>query len=518
MTLEQLPHRILESTSEGVHCLDREGRIIFVNPAACQMLGWSRDELLGKVQHATIHHSHATGEALPPVECEIVAALRDGCIHHRDDEVFWRKDGTSFPVDYLASPILENEAVVGLVVAFRDLTERRNGEEHAARSLSLERTARIEAERLTDEVQRVLMQVPAAICITHGPDHVIRSANTLYRQLVGNRQLDSLRIRDAFPELEGQGMFELLDRVYATGDPHVGKEVRVVWGRDSEEPEEGFVDRVYQPLRDQENRIYGIMMHVSDVTEHVHASRSVEQRGEQVAQMASAVARINRELDQFAYVASHDLKAPLRGIASLAHWIEEDLGNKLGEEGRRYLHLLHTRVRRMEALIEGILEYSRAGRIQAKVEVVDVTVLVAECVELLNPPPTSSVTTEPAMPTFETERVPLQQVLLNLIGNALKHSRRPDTIVRIRVADDGDFYLFSVTDNGPGIPPEYHDKIWEIFQTLEPRDRVEGTGIGLALVKKTVENRRGRIWMETHEGIGTTFSFLWPKHPHTEEA
>jgi light-regulated signal transduction histidine kinase (bacteriophytochrome) len=232
--------------------------------------------------------------------------------------------------------------------------------------------------------------------------------------------------------------------------------------------------------------------------------------------MAQDLARINRELDQFAYVASHDLKAPLRGIASLALWLEEDMGPKLDAENRKHLELLQGRVHRMEALIEGILKYSRAGRLREKLEIVDVHQLLDESVELLSPPPDASIRVGTGMPTLETERAALQQVFMNLVGNAIRHSRKEDPHIRIEVEEDGDFYKFSVCDDGPGIAPEFHEKIWETFQTLESRDKMEGTGIGLALVRKHVVSRDGQAWVESREGQGSTFFFLWPKRPQNE--
>jgi PAS domain S-box-containing protein len=234
---------------------------------------------------------------------------------------------------------------------------------------------------------------------------------------------------------------------------------------------------------------------------------------EEAARSAAAAEEAYRELDQFAYVASHDLKAPLRGIANLAQWIEDDLGQHLGAESAEHMRLLQGRVRRMEALIDGILAYSRAGRAPSKPELVDVGQLVRDVVELLAPG--ESVATElPAeMPTVEADRVPLQQVFMNLIGNAMKFTRavRADPIVRLTWRDNGDAFEFAVSDNGPGIAPEYHERIWGIFQTLEARDKVEGTGIGLSVVKKIVEGRGGRVWLESSTGAGATFHFTWPR-------
>jgi signal transduction histidine kinase/DNA-binding response OmpR family regulator len=223
-----------------------------------------------------------------------------------------------------------------------------------------------------------------------------------------------------------------------------------------------------------------------------------------------ALERSNAELDQFAYVASHDLKAPLRGIANLAQWLEEDMDDRLTDSARQQLDLLKNRVQRMEGLINGILDYSRAGRVRAAPERVDLGQLLVEVVELLAAR-SDCVDIGEGMPVLVTERVPLQQVLLNLIGNALKHAKREDVQVRVHARDDGDFCELAVQDNGPGIAREFHDRIWGIFQTLEARDVVEGTGIGLSVVKKIVEGKGGRVWVESEPGKGATFRFTWPK-------
>jgi GAF domain-containing protein/FixJ family two-component response regulator/two-component sensor histidine kinase len=219
----------------------------------------------------------------------------------------------------------------------------------------------------------------------------------------------------------------------------------------------------------------------------------------------------NKELDQFAYVASHDLKAPLRGIANLSQWLEEDLGDAISDENKQQLELMRSRVHRMEGLINGILEYSRAGRVRTKPELVAVQRLLSEVIELSAAPAGARIEVGAGMPALRTERVPLQQVFMNLIGNALKHAKRADPIVRVEVRDAGESFEFSISDNGPGIAPEFHERIWGIFQTLDPRDTVESTGIGLSVVRKIVENKGGRTWVESQEGHGAVFRFTWPK-------
>lgn len=227
---------------------------------------------------------------------------------------------------------------------------------------------------------------------------------------------------------------------------------------------------------------------------------------------AAATEQAYRDLDQFAYVASHDLKAPMRGIASLAEWITEDIGDKLSPESRRHMSLLQGRVQRMQALIDGILAYSRAGRTTCPSEQVDTGALVREVIEMQSAPPGVNTHVAPVMPTVEAQRTPLQQIFMNLIGNALKFARayRPDAEVSVTHADVDGGVEFAISDNGPGIPPQFHERIWGMFQTLASRDTVEGSGIGLSIVKKIVEARGGHVSVESQPGHGATFRFTWP--------
>ncbi|MGI8546003.1 MAG: sensor histidine kinase [Gemmatimonadaceae bacterium] len=352
--------QLLESTDEGLYGMDPHGITTFINTAGARVLGYTPDDLLGHDMHSVIHQRHPDGSPYPVQECPIYRAFQAGEAVRTADEVFWRKDGTAVPVEYSSSPIRQRGQIIGAVIAFNDISERRSAE------------------------------------------------------------------------------------------------------------------------RDRERLIH-------------------------------ALARSNQELDQFAYVASHDLKAPLRGIANLSEWVEEDLGENVSQDVRQKMDLIRGRVHRLEALIDGILQYSRAGRVRASVESVNVGALLHEVVELLAPPPEVIVTIGPDMPTVLSERTPLQQVFLNLISNAIKYNRRPGATINVTVRNDGSFNAFSIADNGPGIAPEYHDRIFGIFQTLESRDKVEGTGIGLSVVKKMVELRGGNITVDSDVGRGATFTFQWPK-------
>ena len=221
----------------------------------------------------------------------------------------------------------------------------------------------------------------------------------------------------------------------------------------------------------------------------------------------------NQELEQFAYITSHDLKAPLRAIANLAEWIEEDLEDKLDDDTRYNMNLLRSRVHRLENLINGLLAYSRVGRLKSEPQEIALGKILSETIDLLDVPPDYTIEVQGEMPTLVTEIAPLQQVFSNLISNAIKHSDRDRGKITISAQEQDDFYEFAVADNGKGIDPKYHDRIFTIFQTLEARDIRESTGIGLAIVKKAVENQGGTITLESELDQGATFRFTWKKNP-----
>ncbi len=232
---------------------------------------------------------------------------------------------------------------------------------------------------------------------------------------------------------------------------------------------------------------------------------------EQLAETVEEMRRSNKELQDFAYVAAHDLKAPLRGIGTLADWIASDYGDKLDEPGRQQLDLLKRRVTRLSDLISGILQYSEIGRMTHRRELVDLGKLVPETIALLDPPAHIQVMVRDELPAVLSEKVRLEQVFHNLIDNAIKFMDKPQGRIEIGCTDQGRVWQLGVTDNGPGIEGRHFEKIFQMFQTLAPRDQHESTGIGLPIVKKIVELFGGRIWVESKPGVGSTFFFTLPK-------
>jgi signal transduction histidine kinase len=240
-------------------------------------------------------------------------------------------------------------------------------------------------------------------------------------------------------------------------------------------------------------------------------ARSLNHMATELASYISQLKTKNDELDQFAHSVSHDLKGPLRGIDNVITWIEEDHDPELSPKLREYLALIKGRVIRGENLIQGILSYARIGKEKVPKEKVDVNELVQEIKEGL--PMTSGVEIKAAqLPVLYTERIPLFQVLLNLVNNAVKYHDKDDGIVKVYCLEHAGHYEFFVEDNGPGISEAYHKKIFVIFQTLLERDSFESTGVGLAIVKKILDSRKQFIRIQSNPGHGSIFSFTWPKH------
>ncbi|MBK7388081.1 MAG: GHKL domain-containing protein [Bacteroidetes bacterium] len=166
----------------------------------------------------------------------------------------------------------------------------------------------------------------------------------------------------------------------------------------------------------------------------------------------------------------------------------------------------------MENLINGILDYSKAAKRNDQFELFDTGTIVKEAVEFLGHKSEVNFQVQDKLPMVLADKVKVQQVFMNLIGNAIKFNTKADKQVKITFTETGPFYQFSIKDNGPGIDPRFHDKIFVIFQTINTRDEFESTGVGLAIVKKIIEEQGGRIWVESHAGNGATFHFTWPKY------
>lgn len=240
-----------------------------------------------------------------------------------------------------------------------------------------------------------------------------------------------------------------------------------------------------------------------------HRLKELDLSNKNLAVTNQLIKERNEELDQFTYIVSHDLKAPLRAISNLSEWIEEDLADKLDQDTADKMALLRNRVQRMNNFIDGLLDYSRIGKVTGEKTRVDVQQLLLEIIDSIAPPATFVINIAENMPILQTEALALQQVFSNLIGNAIKHHHREDGTITITAQEKRQYYQFSIADNGTGIAPEDQEKIFVIFQTIAGKNTKENTGIGLSIVKKIIEKQGGKIWLESKLNQGTTFHFTW---------
>jgi PAS domain S-box-containing protein len=347
---------IVGAARVGIYGIDLEGKTTFCNPSGAAMLGYEVEEMIGKPQHALIHHSRLDGSPYPLEECLIYAAFTTGATYQIKDEVFWRKDGSCVQIEYISAPIFEDEALVGAVVTFRDVSTEK----------------KIERER------------------------------------------------------------ELL---------------------------------------------------------------------------LSDLAHKNVELNNFAHVISHDLKEPLRGITFNAKWLLQDFGGKLGEEGQKNLDRLHFNAERMYHLINGVLRLAEVGKASELSALVPSESLVESVIKYLPIKEGVEVEVQSPLPEVVYSSIQLEQVFQNLIANAVKHFGKKKGKVVVSCVPKNEEFCFKVWDSGQGIKKQHFDRIFQLFQSLETERASESTGIGLAIVKKIVEQNGGKVWVESEIGEYTCFSF-----------
>ena len=258
-----------------------------------------------------------------------------------------------------------------------------------------------------------------------------------------------------------------------------------------------ITDFSLKPMFNEVGQVESIVAEAHDITDRKQAQADLEQR--------------NRELDSFVHVVSHDLKAPLRAVANLSEWIEEDFEGSLSVANQQQMAKLRSRVHKMQATINGLLDYARIGMKVETIESVPIAELLADVIDSIAPPPTFKIELPPELPMLSTRRLPLFQVFANLISNGIKHHYSEAGSIQILIEERGDCYEFAIIDDGSGIAPEHHDRMFKIFQAVNPQNRPDSTGIGLAIVKKIIEAEGGTIRLESELGKGTTFYFTWPK-------
>jgi len=263
------------------------------------------------------------------------------------------------------------------------------------------------------------------------------------------------------------------------------------------------------PILNKDGEIIEYVTLQDDITERKLAENKIRE-------YLKDLEKTNKELDEFAYVVSHDLKAPLHAISNLTGWIEEDMKGRFSDETSSNFNIIKSRVARMEDLINGLLEFARANHKKGEKSSVDLNEFISEVIEFCAIPVNCSIAIPGKLPVLFGDKIKFQQIFANLIGNAIKYNDKKEINIIISAEEKESEWLISVKDNGPGIDQRFHEKVFVIFQTLNPRDTVESTGVGLAIVKKIVEEEGGAIWVESQPGSGADFRFTWLKEPRPE--
>jgi len=483
----------IEQSSEGIAVADLQGNLLFVNKAFAAMHCYTMEELTGK--HLSTFH---TPEQLPAVEAANRVLQEKG---EFSGEVWHtRRDGSVF-LGLMHNSLIHDEAgnAVGMIGTLRDVTERKQAEKEREKLLH-------EKENRIKEL-RCIFEVANSVQRHQTLEAIFRDVVALIPPSWQYPQITRARVRFNGEEYISEPFEQT--KWKQTSDIVVGGKrrgsVQVYYLEQRPVLDEGPF------LKEECQLIDGIARTLSEAIEHKQAEQALEKLNKNLEATVKELNRSNKELQNFAHIVSHDLKAPLRGIRTLASWISTDYADKLDKDGREKIDLLLNRVERMHNLIDGILQYSRIGRVKDEKIQVNLNELVPNIIDLIAPPESITVTVENELPVIECEKTRIIQVFQNLLSNAVKYMDKPQGQIRIGCVEENGSWKFSVADNGPGIEEKHFEKIFQIFQTLAPRDEVESTGVGLTLVKKIVEMYEGRIWVESKIGEGSTFFFTLPK-------
>ena len=506
---------LLQSTAEGIYGLDGDGNCTFANPACAKLLGYDdAKELHGRNMHDLIHHTRPDGTRYPRDQCHIGTAYREGKKVHIDDEVLWRKDGTSFSAEYWAYPVKFHDHETGAVVTFLDITERKELE--IAQTLLNEELEELVVERTTDldsTRQRLeLALVSANIGLwdwNAETDDVYFSAT--YKEQIGFPENEPWR---HFRDWEGRlhpddrdGALERVNRHFADPSSEYRSSFRMKCRDGSYR---WFLAQGKATLDDDGKPLRMLGVHI-DVTQRMEDEKELLRLNQALEGANEALRQSNVELQQFAYVASHDLQTPLRAISGFAQFLKKDYEGKLDETADDFIERIVNGTKRMQKMIDDLLEFSRVESRAASFKPVDLNEAFADAIGLLNVAiaELGAEVTSGSLPTVLGDQSQLVKLFQNLIGNSLKYCNEKPAI-HASADRQRDQFVIAVKDNGIGIAPKQHEKIFEVFRRLHGHGTYSGNGIGLAVCRRIVLRHGGEIWVESQEGAGSTFRFSLP--------
>ncbi|MGO9566273.1 MAG: response regulator [Desulfomonilaceae bacterium] len=482
---------LLESAGEGIIGVNPDGKITFVNPAACRMLGYSTDEFLGQGLHSLIHYSHEDGSPYPREDCPMYKSFSLGTISHIDNEVLWRKDGTSFPVAYSSNPVHKDGGVVGAVVTFRDITDRRRAEEALA-----------ESER---KMRRILETANEGFWLVDN-DTVSLAANPALCTILGRRQ----------EEIVGCRIFDFVDeenrRIFLAQLEERKKGKAGAYEISLQRPDGVNVPCLFNatPFVDEKGDKKGSFALVTDITTRKQAEEEIR-RAKEIAEEAT------KAKSDFLANMSHEIRTPMNAVIGMAHLaLQTELTPKQADYVRKIQRSAHS----LLGIINDILDFSKieAGKMQMESvdfsldevldnvsTVVGVKVHEKELEFLMHTPQDVPL-------ALVGDPLRLGQILINLCNNAVKFTQEGEIVISTKVMEKGGesvMLQFCVRDTGVGLTEEQKGKLFQAFSQADTSTtrKYGGTGLGLTISKRLVNMMGGEIWVESEPGKGSEFIF-----------
>lgn len=482
----QLSRALTDAVGEGLIGVDMWHQIVFVNPKAQALLGVGEAEALGRKLDDVVHPATAEGDFLTESTCPAWTKLAEGQIFQTDEWSFSRDGGGSrFPVSVVIAPIFDNGFVTGSVMSFQDITRRKRVEAALARAEQQQKAFLDNLPELAwfkDKKSRYIMVNEA----------VGKACGNTPEEMVGKTDLDFWPVEIA--------------QLYRADDLEVmksGKQKRVVEPFEGKDGKRIWIETIKSPIFDENAQVIGTVGTARDVTARKQAE-------EELKNHVAELARMNAELDEFSYVASHDLQEPLRKLLAFSDWLRRDLGDDLPERAARDIEFITEAANRMQSLVQDLLTLSRTGKtsmVREWVELDDAVNRALNALALRIRESGAEIVRDPLPPVWGDPTL-LAQLYQNLIGNAIKFVDHPPPRIHLTAEHLSGEWVFGVKDNGIGIKPEHAKEIFQPFKRLHGKGEYEGSGIGLAVCRKVMERHHGRLWVESEEGRGAHFKFV----------
>jgi two-component system sensor histidine kinase/response regulator len=504
-----LTHQILEAAGEGIYGLDGHGKTTFINAAGAKMIGWKAQELLGKRSHKILHHTRADGSPYPGGQCHIYSAFTEGEVHTANNEVFWRKDGSSFPVEYTSTPVFEDDKPVGAVVVFRDVTERKQAEELIAKSEKRYRELYENSPLgyLSLDIDGCFIESNMTLCWMLGYER-----NEIIGRWFGDFLTDesAKKFKSNFPGFKAKGEVHSVPFDMVTRD---GQVISVEIDGRIGHNEQGDFKQTHCVIQDVTTR--NQLTNELDRHRH-HLEDLVEERTEQLSEAQQRAEVANESKSVFLANMSHEIRTPMNAIIGLTHLMQQ--ASTMPEQTKR-LDKIDVSARHLLSVINNILNISKieAGKLALELSNFVLGDLLAD----LRPLYQEQIDSKSL--TFETDfnDVPhwlrgdttrLRQALLNYVGNAMKFTQQGSILIRIIKLDendDGMLLRFEVTDTGVGIKPDRLAHLFEPFEQADPSTtrKYGGTGLGLVITRRLAQLMGGDAGAESEPGKGSTFWF-----------